>query len=89
MKTSPPAPDMHWRRKSEPGPEFPHGTTRIISRFAWLPTTMSDNVTVVWLERYGVEQEFRPFTYAHKPKRYDAWVDTKKFLPSALYKEMT
>jgi len=72
---------MHWRRKPEPGPKLPYGSVRIILRFAWLPTTMSDKVTVVWLERYGVKQEFCALTYSHMPASYDAWVDAEKFLP--------
>jgi len=72
---------MHWQRKPEAGPGVPYGARRIVSWFAWLPTAMSDGTTIVWLERYGVEQEFRPFTYTHKPVSYDTWTDVEKFLP--------
>ena len=33
---------------------------RVVHCFAWLPTTMSDDVTVVWLENYELHQECEP-----------------------------
>ena len=35
----------------------PHqGNTRVVTQFAWFPTSTDDGTTVVWLERYRVNQ---------------------------------
>jgi hypothetical protein len=37
------------------------GDTRIVWKFALLPTTMSDRTTVVWLERYMITQTYEDY----------------------------
>lgn len=46
---------MRWKRKI---PE--HGEWRVRTKFAWLPirTTLPDNNTILWLERYKVNEKY-------------------------------
>lgn len=47
---------MRWKPKPKPAPPE-NGTTKIIRRFAFLPTKMM-NDTVVWLERYNETHKY-------------------------------
>lgn len=74
---------MQWKLKP-PKPKPSLGDKRVITRFAWLSTVMSDKQTVVWLESYRVYQEYqlRTQTY-HMPggitmrDNFTDWVDVK------------
>ncbi len=43
---------MRWTKKEKPV----HGNERLVTRFAFIPTLMSDCETIVWLERYLCRQ---------------------------------
>ena len=57
--------------------KFELGTKRIVKRFAFLPTCLSDSDTVVWFEFYHVEQEYNRYIYGFIPY---AWIDRRRYL---------
>ena len=62
---------MRWNLK-----KFELGAKRTVKRFAFWPTRLSDNNTVVWLEHYHEEQEYGHYIYGVKPY---AWVFQRRY----------
>lgn len=66
---------MRWKPKPKPEPPE-DGTTKIIRRFAFLPTKMK-NGTIIWLEKYNETHKYHA----------GGWVGTEgsTYFPSGWY----
>lgn len=52
------------------------GTKRTVRRFAFWPTRLCDDNTVVWLESYLEDHEYREYSYGHPY----AWIVLRRHL---------
>ena len=52
------------------------GTKRVVKRFAFLPTRLSNSDTVVWFEHYHEEQEYNHYIYGLIPY---AWIRHRRY----------
>lgn len=73
---------MYWYKKKEPQV----GDIREVDKFAWLPTQMTNNRCIVWLDWYTVKYEYKNKSYRTWDgidimwMVYPSWVEIKKYV---------
>lgn len=70
---------MRWKKKP-PKQKPQRGDTRSVFKFALFPTLMSNNIDVVWLETYRVDQTLYYYkdSWGHTTDRI--WLTQRKYL---------